>query len=316
MASRPPFPPKPNLPGRLGLPGTGVANAVSPRSIQVPPRGPTIGPASKGMYKHRAALETYARANGVPSSVLDEFLSYWAENELKFAKTILGWNDAPGNAVTILKMFALFRKLGATGQQMVPAFILIAGMRSATALKMMEYVADKAPVIAPKLKTLGNAAKMLGVFICAIEVYNLYAKGEWSQIIATIYKTLMGLAVPWGAAIDALQSLMPETSPRSSALFKIVRACDPIGLGGIAVDSMVIMLQSLLDAMRGRPLDEARLSALVGRMKQGPTAIFAELGEKSGDALYDILQMDAQDWKLVGRYTMDQFGDWVRGIGR
>lgn len=311
MASRPPFPPKPGLPpftrpgGRAPLP-----------SMQMPPKGPTIGPARQGMYKHRAALETYARANAVQPSVLDEFLAYWAENELKFAKTILGWKDAPAAAIDILKMFVFFRNLGATAQQMVPVFVLIAGMRSTAALRMMEYVAAKAPVIAPKLKALGNAAKILGVFICAIEVYNLYVKGEWSQIIATIYKTLIGLAVPWGAAIDALQSLMPETSPKSSALFKIVRACDPVGLGGIAVDSMVTMLQSLLDAMRGRPFDEARLAALVGRMKQGPTAIFAELGEKSGDALYDIMQMDAQDWKLVGRYTMDQLGDWIRGIGK
>jgi hypothetical protein len=40
------------------------------------------------------------------------------------------------------------------------------------------------------------------------------------------------------------------------------------------------------------------------------------LGEKAGDALYDISQMDSQDWKLVGRYTFDQLSEFIAGTGR
>lgn len=308
MASRPPFgkPPFPPITGAFG-------QSAGPQLRAAP---------AHGIVKYHELLQREGVRSGIQTAEVNAFLQYWQENELKFAQKILGFKDAPENAVEILKLFSFFRRLGASAQQMTPVFVVVAGLRSSTALSIMHHVALKGPAIAAKLKPLGGALKALGVFITAVEVYNLVSQNKWSEAIACLYKLIMGLAVPWGGAIDALQALLPEASPQSAAMFKILRACDPIGLGGIAVDSFVIVVQGVIDRATGKGFDEERLAKLVNRMKTGPTSFFVEIGENMTalDGVWEIVLMDSNDWNRVGRYTLDQLSDFImtpsKGGGR
>ncbi|HEX6280005.1 MAG TPA: hypothetical protein VFZ49_08310, partial [Pyrinomonadaceae bacterium] len=57
-----------------------------------------------------------------------------------------------------------------------------------------------------------------------------------------------------------------------------------------------------------------RLTPLVARMKQGPASLFVELGENSGDALYELTQTDI-DVNAMLRYTWMELSDWFENAG-
>lgn len=276
--------------------------------------GQPLGAGTRGIAKYQPMLQAAAAREGVSLTEFNAFMAYWSENQLKFAEKILAFKDAPENAIEILKMFAFFRKLGLTAQQMTPAFVLIASLRSPLALNVMHHVATKGPAIASKLKPLGGPLKALGIFIAAVETYNALAKGEWGDAIAKIYQTVMGLAVPWGGAIDGLQSLLPEVGPRTATMLKVVRACDPVGLGGGGVQAMVWFVQAAADKLQGKPFDEDRLNKLANKLKTGPTSFFYEIGEKLpiGDIIFDISQMSMADWKALGMKPLSELHEILR----
>jgi hypothetical protein len=309
MASKPPFPPKPGFPGAAQPMG----RSPFPAGISMPRNGPQMsaGPARK----YQPDIERAARQSGAPPVQINEFLNFWEQSQFPVIKNFLAALGTGEEVYKAASFFFLFRKLGVAVNDIARVFVVVVGLRSARALGFMEYVIANSANISRALKGVGNVAKGITIFVAAIEAYNLIAKGEWSQATASIYKSAMGLAVPWTAVIELVQTVLPEQTPKSAAWFKVLKACDPVGLGGTAIDTLAFFAWSLVDKWHGRPFNEQRLGQLVARMKTGPTAMFAQLGEESGDALYDILQMDAADWKLVGRYTVDQFTDWVRNIG-
>jgi len=73
---------------------------------------------------------------------------------------------------------------------------------------------------------------------------------------------------------------------------KVLRALDPIGLGGVAVDTVGIFATALVEGQ----MDERRLARLVDRMKEGPAMYFAEIGEDCGSAIYDMTQWSLSQW--------------------
>lgn len=287
------------------LPGGNVAPPVP-----APKPGGGQGP------KYRTQIEAAAKAEGVPPTVLTEFLAYWEQSQFPVLKPFLSSLDTAENGIKVAQFFFFLRKFGFSLADTSRVLVLVAGLRAPEAIGFINGVLRNGARVSSALKAAGGVRTALGLFVAAIETYNFMAKGEYSQATATVYKSLIGLAVPWAAGLDAIQSLFPEVDAKSSTAFKVLRACDPIGLGGIGVDSLVTMVQSIIDFAMGRDFNEQRLAQLVKRMKSGPTALFAELGENAGDALYEISQMDSQDWALVGRYTWDELGAFFRGAGK
>lgn len=84
-----------------------------------------------------------------------------------------------------------------------------------------------------------------------------------------VYTSGMGKGVPWAGIVEGSQSLIGEVIPRdwkSEGFVKILRAIDPIGLGGIAVDTLGTFLSMVMESR----VDEARLARLGQRMHEGP----------------------------------------------
>ena len=92
----------------------------------------------------------------------------------------------------------------------------------------------------------------------------------------------------------------------------------------------ILLSPSLLEALKLRPkfketfkperYVEATLThlpigpPLVQRMKQGPASIFMELGENSGDALFELSQTDI-DFNAMMRYSFLKLEEWFEKAG-
>jgi hypothetical protein len=89
-------------------------------------------------------------------------------------------------------------------------------------------------------------------------------------------------------------------------------------MGAVAVDSLGSIVTAGAEmAARGRvdiDILTNRLTPLVARMKQGPANIFVELGENSGDALYELTQTDI-DFQAMLRYSWMELGEWFEKAG-
>jgi hypothetical protein len=119
-----------------------------------------------------------------------------------------------------------------------------------------------------------------------------------------MYKQFMGKAIPWAGAIEGLQSIVEGFMPASaknSDVFKVMRACDPVGLGAVGVDAVGTLAIGLVEMVTTGQMDSARLSRLVDRMKSGPTKFFAEMGENLGASIYEMSLWKSDDWSYAVR---------------
>lgn len=189
-------------------------------------------------------------------------------------------------------------------------------------LEIFEALSKPTGSIGKIVSALGSAATIAGYLVTIIECVQHARKGEPGPIATELYKFAMGKAVPWAAIIEGVGSLLdgtvPEHTRKNSQLFKILRAVDPIGMGGVAIDSVVSITTSGFEMVaRGRvdvDILTNRLTPLVARMKQGPANIFVELGENSGDALYELTQTDI-DVNAMLRYSWMELTDWIKKAG-
>jgi hypothetical protein len=307
---------------------------------RVDPRGKTIAalndPANRLAYTPVPAMPAPGGANpaveqgireelkkkGVPESRIDALLKIYKDNlegVLKAAGGVAGRIEDGRVMGRLLHQMAVW---GFTAQDMA----IVSGQLAKLNGKQFEAVVETLAAPGSKLGRIvggaGNVAGKIGILTAAIDCAIAARDGDYSLIPAEIYKYAMGKAIPWAGLVEGIGSLLdavvPEKTRTNSQLFKIIRSLDPVGLGAVGVDSIASLVMSVYDfAASGGNLDAVmpRLERLVQRMKSGPTRVFAELGEASGDALYDIVQMDARDWELVMNYTWDQMTGWLRGKG-
>jgi hypothetical protein len=128
------------------------------------------------------------------------------------------------------------------------------------------------------------------------------AQGDYLYGTAEMYKQFMGKAIPWAGAVEALQSIVEGVLPASaknSEVFKVMRACDPVGLGAVGVDAVGTLAIGLVEMVVSGQMDPMRLNRLVDRMKSGPTAFFAQLGENLGDSVYEMSLWKSDDWSFA-----------------
>lgn len=264
----------------------------------------------KADTKRKQDVADALKRRSVPKPIIDEFLAYWSASQFPIVNNFLSSLTTLDSAVKVGRFFYQMKLWGYSGEHAARVLVFVAGLKSADALKIIELSMQHGPRLGKVLKSAGDIGTGISIFMAAVQCYLLIQQGEYSQVAAVIYKTVIGTAVAWGGAIDALQSVLemfvPDYVQKNSTVFKVIRAVDPVGLGGIGVDTMVFFVQAAIDALRGKQFDDRRMTELVKRMKTGPTRIFAEIGEEAGDALYDILQMDSQDWRLVATYSWQE----------
>lgn len=248
-------------------------------------------------------------------------------NDLE-ANTIPGWKNFLGTISRLEDARALahfwielFEITKGVRSQMPIAFSAVIKLDS-DALKLFEVLSAPTSKLGKAIKFAGSAANAIGLLVTVVECVQHARRGDPGPFAAELYKFGMGKAVPWASMIDGLGQLLdgvvPAQTRQNSMLFKILRAVDPIGMGGVAIDSLVSIVSSGFEMAAHGKVDvdvlTSRLGPLVGRMKQGPARLFAELGENSGDALYELSQTDI-DWQAILRYSYMELEEWFQSAG-
>lgn len=274
-------------------------------------------------WKHQDHVNKLFKNAGLVAQQADDFAQLFKESSLR------NWLDVYNNSVSssqdidfIAKFYIFLRKRGFSHAHIRSTFARVAKIPGTRRLDFIRKSVENSSKIERFIGVAGKGASTFDAFITLIDIYDLAYNGEWSQLAALVYKKLMGKAVPLAGLVDALQSLVEALVPgqvqKSSWVFKVIRSCDPVGLGGAGVDSMGFLAQAMIDKLKGKPFNEKRFSQLVQRLRTGPTAIFAELGDRIpiGELIYDIGEMSSSDWQKLGQRTLPDITSYVRSFKR
>ena len=106
------------------------------------------------------------------------------------------------------------------------------------------------------------------------------------------YAACLHQSVGWDCVgfVNAVQGIITAMFPGTaeSRFFQALRALDPVGLDGVAIDSFVTDAIVLIEALQKGHLNMADLMALRDRMAKSPAAFIADLGEEMGDSVYQL----------------------------
>jgi len=297
-------------------PGSGPGAPPPIGGITIPP-----APPAAGIDRFRTEMLQEFEKKG-KSNEFGSFL-----NDLE-ATTIPGWKNFLGTIgrVEDARQLAAFwielsQMLRGVEDQRRIVLVGIAKLNK-NDLAIFEALAKPTGKLGKTVAFMGSVASIAGYLVTIIECVQHARRGDAGAVAAELYKFAMGKAVPWAAIVEGVGSLLdgvvPEQTRKNSYVYKILRSIDPIGMGAVAVDSLGSIVTAGAEmAARGRvdiDILTNRLTPLVARMKQGPANIFVELGENSGDALYELTQTDI-DFQAMLRYSWMELGEWFEKAG-
>lgn len=235
------------------------------------------------------------------SGAFDEFRRELIDKSIPDMKKFLGTIGRAEDARKVIAAWSQLRKWGFSVSEARDVMKAISGMNGRQ-FGALDAIGAPASKFGRFLGTLGSKAGAAGHVITLIEVADKFEQGDYLYGTSELYKHFMGKAIPWAGMVEGLQSLVEAIAPgsvKNSKVFQVIRACDPIGLGASGVDSVTTLALGAIHLIKTGDLDMARFSRLVDRMKQGPTRIFAEMGEDLGDAAYEISKWRKDDWSYA-----------------
>lgn len=275
---------------------------------------PATPGASGGGMPHEAVIQTKFKEAG-RAAEFDLFRRAVVDGSFGPMKAFLGSIGRTEDAAKLASAFLTLRKWGLTFEESREVMRAATGLRKQrAALELFDEISKPASKFGSLLGFAGKVGGRAGLLITIIEVADKFADGDYLYGTTEVYKAVMGKRVPWAAMIEGLQSLVEALAPgsvKTKGVFKVLRACDPIGLGAVAVDAITSLALGAVDMVAKGKMDVdammPRLERLAKRMKEGPTKVFAELGEDLGDAMYEISQWKRDDFT----YAISVFPKWI-----
>ena len=293
--------------------GPGVAPPV-PGVPFVPP-----GPPPTGIKRFTPELQKIfqEKGKGDKFAAFLKFLDDAEANKIPGLKNFLGTIGRLEDATKLARFYVELLEICRGVPEQIPTVMAAAAKLDKDALELFDTL-SKTGKLGKVMNVLGDVATKLGFIVTIIECVQHARRGDPGAVAAELYKFCMGKAVPWAAMIEGVGSLLDGTVPsqtrENSTLFKIIRSIDPIGMGAVGVDSIVSITTSGYEmAARGKvdvDILTNRLTPLVARMKQGPARLFVELGENSGDALYELCEYGV-DWQAILNYSHMELKEWI-----
>jgi hypothetical protein len=245
----------------------------------------------------------------------NEFRRALVDGSIPGMKTFLGLLGRAEDAQKLASAVLALRRMGLTFEEIRLVLRAATGMRKQKAA--LELFEDLSKPVSKFGKLLGAAAGFagkVGLLVTVIEVADKFADGDYLYGASEVYKNFMGKAIPWAGMLEGLQSLVEGILPdnaKTAAVFNVIRACDPIGLGGAAVDAVTSLALGAIDMVLNRKMGidamMPRLHRLNARLKQGPTKFFADMGENLGDAMYELSNWRREDWS----YAVTTIPGWI-----
>lgn len=266
------------------------------------------GVTAGGGIPHEAAMQAKFQEAG-RTSEWDQFRRALVDGSIPGMKVFLGTLGRVEDAQKLASAVLALRRWGLTFEEIRSVLRAATGLRKQNAaLALFDDIAKPTSKFGGFIGKVAGVAGKAALIVTIIEVADKFVDGDYLYGATEVYKTVMGKAVPWAAMIEGLQGLVESLAPpswQSSAAFKIMRACDPIGLGATAVDAVTTLALGAIDMALNRKMGVdammPRLERLNARLKQGPTKVFAEMGEKLGDATYEMSLWRRDDWSYAVR---------------
>ena len=292
-----------------------------PGITPLPAPPPAAAPPAVGAAKFKAEMLQEFEKKGMTKewgAFLDDIESNKIPPFKNFLGTIQRAEDARQVAAFWIELFRITKGV----RSQMPTVLAAVAKLDKDALVLFEALASPTSKFGKFVKSFGEVATAVGLLVTVVECIQHARRGEPGPIAMELYKFAMGKAVPWAGMVEGVGSLLdgvvPEQARKNSMLFRTLRAVDPIGLGGVAVDSVVSIVTSGAEMAAAGRVDidilTNRLTPLVARMKQGPANIFVELGENSGDALYELCQTGI-DFNAILRYSWMNLQEWFESAG-
>jgi peptidoglycan hydrolase-like protein with peptidoglycan-binding domain len=219
-------------------------------------------------------------------------------------KSFLGSISKAEEARTIIGVWKQIRSFGFSASEAAQIYNELAKLDPSKTKAFFEAASKPGSKLAGTLGKLAKFGDKVNMAMVLIEVGDKMAQGDYLYGTTEMYKQFMGKAIPWAGAIEGLQSIVEGFMPASaknSDVFKVMRACDPVGLGAVGVDAVGTLAIGLVEMVTTGQMDSARLSRLVDRMKSGPTKFFAEMGENLGASIYEMSLWKSDDWSYAVR---------------
>lgn len=232
--------------------------------------------------------------------MLVDFLDFLVKNQLQTAKLLLNTQGLLQTALETGKLVELARGMkilndlhygnwDATARELAD---MIRRMGAAKTARGMAAAGSSAKVAAA-FKRVGNAAAIVGILFAAFEVIDHMNAGRYGQAGKETYKAVMGLAVPWAAAVDAVQAVAEALYPgigsskTGSTFFIVLKSLNLLDHGGNAVDSILTILEVSVNMAKTGKLDYVLLNQLVTRLEESSATTLVHLGNGIGDWMGD-----------------------------
>lgn len=312
--------------GRID-PGKGTLAALNdPNSASkwakmsfAPTPTPAVGSGAGSGIPNEAAMEAKFRSAGRGGD-WNEFRRALVDGSIPEMKKFLGLLGRVEDAQKLAQAVVTLRNWGLTFEEIRHVMRAATGLRKQkAALELFEEISKPASKFGKLASFATGVAGKAGLIVTVIEVADKFADGDYLFGATEVYKTFMGKAVPWAAVVEGVQSVVEVILPdsaKNNSVFKIIRACDPIGLGGAAVDTVGCLALGAIDMVLNRKMGidamMPRLERLNTRLKQGPTKFFADIGENLGDALYELSNWRRDDWS----YAVTSVPGWMASAFR
>lgn len=219
-------------------------------------------------------------------------------------KSFLGSVTKVEEARALLGAWKILRGFGFSPAEAAEFYNGLSKMKPDHAKTFLALAAKPGSKVAAGLSKLSNVAGKAALAVTLIEVADKFQQGDYLYGASEMYKQYMSKAIPWAGGIEALQSIVEGVLPGNAKVgmvFKTLRACDPIGLGAVGVDAVGTLSLGVVHMIQTGQIDEARLNRLVDRMKSGPAAFFAHMGERLGGSLYEMSEWKSDDWGYAVR---------------
>ncbi len=204
--------------------------------------------------------------------------------------------DAQGALANFIQLFVVAREqraLGSTVTQIAEFMSDATKMKDANGFAKILEASKRNPQMFKSAKVAGRAAGGISLFLGAAEMANHLEKRQYGAAAAEVYGVFMSAAVPWAGFLSAVQNLAFTWAPGLRGMpavnyfFRMLNARDPVGLGKIAIDSFVTIIDTVIVSFQRGQLDTGQLELLVERMRNSPSNILVSAGEWLGDTAFD-----------------------------
>ncbi|MCU0718298.1 MAG: LysM peptidoglycan-binding domain-containing protein [Pirellula sp.] len=291
----------PNLiyPGdKIVIPGPVIASNQSGNSTQ---KYGKLG-------KHLEAMQKEAQKS-LSTQQWNEFLKFLEDTKGDWDKATFFF-DRVEDAVLVVQYFKVTSALQLPISDIKHLVPVLAKVREGD--KIIKALIAPGSKLASALKALGTTGKVVSFMGLAIQCFVHYRRQDYYAMASEIYRTGLGLGLPWAGLADGIESVVSSVvgpsndSQKDKRFWKYLRALNVVGLGASGVDSVGTMIHLLVS----KDYDPDRMTRLIERLRASPAQVFLEMGEDLDKSLTYFSEMPKKEFDEL--MTINNFYNWIR----